>query len=194
MEQVGVDCLSRIADIPIAFTVNSIFRVEPPADGTWGLVLHEVDLQQPLVMDYDTYEERNAPAHWPEDYDVSNWAFFIAVDDGRDVGSAVVATDTPGLPFLGDRRDWALLWDIRVRPEVRRQGIGTKLLRRAADWARQRGCTQLKIDTQNINVRACRFYAKQGCKLGGIDLHTLAHVPKLAGTYPLILLLWYLDL
>ena len=34
---------------------------------------------------------------------------------------------------------------------------------------RARGFRWLKIETQNVNVPACRFYQKMGCTLGAID-------------------------
>jgi GNAT superfamily N-acetyltransferase len=50
-----------------------------------------------------------------------------------------------------------------------RRGIGSVLFRAAGDWAGARGCRWLKIETQNINLPACRFYQKMGCTLGAID-------------------------
>ncbi|MBW6513959.1 MAG: GNAT family N-acetyltransferase [Candidatus Syntrophosphaera sp.] len=35
----------------------------------------------------------------------------------------------------------------------------------ALDWARKRGCRELKVETQNNNSAAVRFYLKQGCEL-----------------------------
>ena len=71
--------------------------------------------------------------------------------------------------MLEGRRDLAVLWDIRVSPEARRQGVGSALFERVAAWAQLHGCRQLKIETQNTNVRACRFYERQGCQLRAID-------------------------
>jgi GNAT superfamily N-acetyltransferase len=93
--------------------------------------------------------------------------------------------------MLEGRGDLAVLWDIRVRPERRGQGIGPALLRGAADWARQRGCTQLKIETQNVNAPACRFYASQGCELGVIHRHAYAGQPHVAHE---TMLIWCLRL
>ena len=58
-----------------------------------------------------------------------------------------------------------------VRPDHRRRGVASKLFGAAVEWARERGCKQFKVETQNINVGACRFYQKQGCKLGAINLY-----------------------
>ena len=70
--------------------------------------------------------------------------------------------------MLGGRDDVAVLWDIRVSPRERGRGIGSALFRAAGDWAGARGCRWLKIETQNVNVPACRFYQKMGCTPGAI--------------------------
>ena len=57
--------------------------------------------------------------------------------------------------------------------------------------SRKQGCKQLKIETQNTNVPACRFYASCGCRLGAIDRYGYAHDPRVAHE---AMLLWYLDL
>jgi hypothetical protein len=36
---------------------------------------------------------------------------------------------------------------------------------------------RLDIETQNINVPACRFYAKMGCSIRAIDRHGYAELP-----------------
>jgi GNAT superfamily N-acetyltransferase len=90
--------------------------------------------------------------------------------------------------MLEGRADLAVLWDIRVAPAARRHGVGTALFEAAQIWALDNGCRQLKIETQNINVAACRFYARQGCVL-----RAARH-----GVYPEcpdeIQLLWYKDM
>ena len=84
--------------------------------------------------------------------------------------------------------DLAVLWDIRVAPSSRRCGVGTALFRAAAAWAADKGCRELKVETQNINVGACRFYARQGCVLRTARKDVY---PALADE---IQLMWYKDL
>jgi ribosomal protein S18 acetylase RimI-like enzyme len=79
--------------------------------------------------------------------------------------------------MLAGRDDVAVLWDIRVSPRERGSGIGSALFRAAGDWASARGCRRFKIETQNVNVPACRFYQKMGCTLGAIDRFTYAGQP-----------------
>ena len=74
----------------------------------------------------------------------------------------------PELEVLEGRSDLAVLWDIRVAPEVRRQGVGSSLFGAAEGWARARGCLELKVETQTINVPACHFYPRHGCVLKAV--------------------------
>ena len=59
---------------------------------------------------------------------------------------------------------------------------------RAARWASAQRCRQLRVETQNINVAACRFYAQRGCILQGVHRGIYQEVPDE------IQLLWHKDL
>jgi GNAT superfamily N-acetyltransferase len=83
------------------------------------------------------------------------------------LGGAAVALDAAAID-PSDLRELAVLWDIRVSPKSRGRGIGTQLFRAVTAWVRGRGGTRLEIETQDTNVPACRFYARQGCVLGSI--------------------------
>jgi len=191
----GAELLPQYSKIPSTFAVSSFFRVERDQGGLGGIKLIEEKVAQPYTKDYDE-EEEDRPLRWARNFDTSQWRFLLALDGDIVVGGAAVAFNTPGIYMLcgGDGQtltDIAALWDIRVSPPHRRRGVGTRLFRRAADWARQQGCKLLKIETQNINVPACRFYGKQGCGLGGIDLYGYR------GHYAVeheVRLIWYLDL
>ena len=58
---------------------------------------------------------------------------------------------------------------LRVLLRERGGGIGSALFPAAEDWARARGCRWPKIETQNVNVPACRVYHQMCCTLGAID-------------------------
>lgn len=156
-----VTALDEYATVPIAFEVRSVFEV---VEKGGRFELTERPVAVPYVKDHDAIPGEG-PAAWPQHFDVANWALFAAWRGGRRVGGAAVAFDTPGVDVLEGRRDMAALWDIRVAPDVRGMGIGTALFRAAEAWARDRGCGEIKVETQNIDVPACRFYARQGCVL-----------------------------
>ena len=189
IRQIGVDGLKQYSEISIEFTVESVLRVEEIDGGLGGLLLKDEGLEEQYVKDYDMLAQEERPTRWPERFDVSNWAFFMAFDGERPVGGAVVAYRSPKMNMLEGRSDLAVLWDLRVHPGRRREGIGTKLFQHAAEWARQRNCTQFKIETQNNNVGACKFYARQGRHLGGIVRHAYPE-PVAHET----MLLWHLNL
>ncbi len=121
--------------------------------------------------------------------DTTHWGVLSAFDNAQRIGGAVVAWKTPGILYmLENRDDQAALWDIRIHPDHRGQGVGTLLFSGAADWARDKGCRLLKIETQNNNVSACRFYERQGCNLGAINRYAYPDLPEE------IQLLWCLEL
>jgi len=93
--------------------------------------------------------------------------------------------------MLNGRGDLAALWDLRVHPDWRGRGVGKALFARATSWARQQGCTQLKVETQNVNVRACRFYADRNCELRMIDRDAYAGHAQVGREAKLY---WYRDL
>lgn len=168
--------LDQLAAISTAFLVERVLNVSLVDGGLGGVVLSEVLVEEPWIKDYDAIKGEG-PARWAERFDVTNWGLIVAHDSELRVGAAVVAFDTAGVNMLEGRLDLAVLWDIRVRPEVRSAGIGARLFSAAETWARDRGRRTLKVETQNINVPACKFYRRMGCMLGAIDRFAYADLP-----------------
>ncbi len=61
--------------------------------------------------------------------------------------------------------------DIIVGRQFRRYGIGSLLLKRASDWARNRGCWAIVLETQNVNYPAIQFYLRNGLEVWSINQH-----------------------
>ncbi len=51
---------------------------------------------------------------------------------------------------------------IYVKPAYQQQGIATRLIHTAADWARQKGFKQMASDTGLVNNAAINFHKKAG--------------------------------
>ncbi len=168
--------LTEHGRISIAFVVGQILALDLTDGGLGGMALTEIPVAAPYVKDYDAIEG-SGPAYWAQRFDVSNWAMIGAFRDGARIGGAVIAFRSAELYMLGGRDDVAVLWDIRVAPEQRGSGAGSALFRAAERWASDRGCGWLKIETQNVNIAACRFYHKMGCTLGGIDRYAYPELP-----------------
>lgn len=189
IRELGPECLEQYAEVSIRFRVESVLRLEEVERGLGGLLLREEPVAEPYVKDYDE-EDDEPPARWRKRFDVSNWGFFLAFDGTRPVGGTTAVYRTPNVWMLDRRDDLAVLWDLRIHPDYRGQGIGRQLFQRVVNWARARDCRQLKIETQNTNVRACRFYASMGCHLGAINRYGYQD-PRVADE---VMLFWYLDL
>ncbi len=179
-----VSSLAQYGQIPIAFEVREILDVVATRHEPGGLRLVPRALAEPYMKDYDA-ELANRPTQWAARFDLSHWGFLIAMLDGEHVGGAAIAWDCPQVDLLESRSHLAILWDLRVAPAARRQGVGTALFNEAERWAAARGARMLKVETQNVNVAACSFYAAHGCTLGAIDRFAYADLPDEAQ------LLWY---
>ncbi len=171
-----IDALKDYSRVPIAFLVERRFRVEPVDHGLGGFLLVEEKVEPPYVKDYDS-DKGEGPMRWRKRWNIEHWGVLSAFDGERRVGGVVVAYDTEGLFMLEGRKDLAAVWDIRIHPDYRGRGIGSQLFQRAVNWARARGGRHLTAETQNINVPACRFYAKQGCELRAIDRYAYPDHP-----------------
>lgn len=151
--------LHRYVTIPSVFEARTVFDIVESAN---GIELREREIAQPYYKDYDAVEN---PMEWPTRFDVSNWTLIGAFSAGERVGGVVGAFGTPKLDMLEGRDDLVVLWDIRVSSKARRLGVGSALFRSIEAWGRAKDCRELKVETQNTNVAACRFYAHHGCRL-----------------------------
>ncbi len=181
-----MQALEAHASVPIAFRVERTWRprAAPVADDAAWV---EDVCAAPYVKDYDL-SEGNHPTDWPLRFDTRRWGLLSAWRGARRVGGAVLAHATPGLELLEGRDDRLLLWDLRVAPEQRGRGVGTALFDAARSWGRERGCIELQVETQNINLPACHFYRARGCQLAAVDPAAYPHLPHE------IQLIWRLDL
>ena len=168
--------------VPIRFTTLTALDARPLPYGGFELV--ERSLPTPIEKDYDAIAG-DGPVRWKSRFDVSRWGVLVARAQGERVGGAVLVADTSGVDMLEGRSDLAVLWDLRVSPEWRGRGVGTRLFHAAEDWARRREKAELKIEAQNINPAACRFYAQRGCKLRSVNADAY---PTLPGE---VQFLWY---
>jgi ribosomal protein S18 acetylase RimI-like enzyme len=187
IEEEPLEWLAEHAQISIAFEVRSKLAVSLRAGGLGGIVLDEQPVVPPYTKDYDA-PKGAGPTWWPTRFDTSQWGLLAAHDANRRVGGAVVAFGSGDVLLLDGRTDLAAIWDLRIVADRRGGGIASMLFNAAEAWARERGCRQLKVETQNINVPASRFYAHMGCALGAINRFAYPDHPDETQ------LLWFKDL
>jgi ribosomal protein S18 acetylase RimI-like enzyme len=182
-----IERLEEQGELSIAFVVDRMLVPTLVEGGLGGVTFAEHPVTPSVVKDYDVLDGEG-PLRWRRSFDVSRWGFLSAWEGDDRVGGAVIAFDTPDVHLLDGRRDVAALWDLRVHPDRRSSGVGTLLWRGFEDWARARGCRDVKVETQNNNVTACRFYVRMGCSLGALHRFRYPDLPDE------IQLLWYKSL
>lgn len=172
------------AAVPIAFQVERALIWTPQLG---PLAFREEALASPWLKDYDL-EPGAHPTSWPDRFDTARWHVFTAHQATAHVGGLVLILGSAEIEMLEGRTDLALIWDLRVAPEARGSGVGRALLHEAETLALAHGCSELKVETQNINTGACRFYARAGFELRSIDHSAYPGLPDE------IQMLWYKSL
>jgi ribosomal protein S18 acetylase RimI-like enzyme len=172
----GPSALSTYATVPIAFEVNAVLDEGTLDTRRRGDALRAIPLDTPYTKDYDRHPG-NHPMEWPTRFHMASWGFLGAYDHGTRVGSAVIVVADTQVELLEGQSDVALLWDLRVAPAARRLGVGRALLDRAEEWAWERGARWMRVETQQVNVPACRFYVARGFTLEHIRRGVYAELP-----------------
>lgn len=174
--------------IPMLVHVSSYYRIDKINRGLGGFNFVETPVE-PYIKDFCTGEDESVE-RWKR-FDLSKWAFFMAFDGECPVGAATVASRDKEVNMLAGRNDLAVLWDIRVDDAYKHQGIGQALFDMAVKWSLEQGMAQMKIECQNNNVPAVKFYHKQGAVLSAIDEYAYYNEVEYRHEAQFI---WYLDL
>jgi GNAT superfamily N-acetyltransferase len=85
-------------------------------------------------------------------------ALFVAEVDGRPAGCAYLVT----LVDYFNQRPHAHLSVLAVTAEAEGKGVGSALLDRSQDWARERGSDRLTLSALVTNARARALYERRG--------------------------------
>ena len=125
-------------------------------DGEWRT--REELFDRPVQKKYPNFDGATA-----EDYlRGEGHAAFLAFDNGECVGQVLLS------------RGWnrvAVVEDLSVAQLRRGQGIGTRLVQKAWEWAAEMGLMALSAECQDNNLLANRFFANMGFEIGGVNTH-----------------------
>ncbi|MGA9288738.1 MAG: GNAT family N-acetyltransferase [Anaerobacillus sp.] len=88
--------------------------------------------------------------------------------------------------IIRDQNRFCYIENIATVKEYRQHGIGNQLLNQAEEWAKKHQLIGMSLETQDDNLRACRFYVNQGFILGGADTLKQSVNPTIETT-----LYWY---
>ncbi|MEU1408320.1 GNAT family N-acetyltransferase [Streptomyces sp. NPDC005728] len=101
--------------------------------------------------------------------DPLGWQLEVTDAGGHHIATAILRAPTP------DTADMAVLWQLTVRTEHRRRGIGTHLLGQCLHLAHVHGAPRLTADVPGSDVPAARLLAKAGFL--PVDALTVYHCP-----------------
>lgn len=133
------------------FTV--IGRIIPKyEDGIWSYLEEIFDEQ--YIKQYDMESIDNSYI------DDKNKAVYLYYEKGECTGQIRLREHWNGFAFIEE---------ISVTKGRRNKGIGTALLNKAMEWAKQNDLIGLMLETQDVNLFACRFYAKNKFMIGAVD-------------------------
>lgn len=189
-KQVDEKYFSQYDLIPMLVHVSSYYQIDKINRGLGGFSLVEIPTE-PFIKDFDDGSIHDFASAQAKKFDVTNWGFFMAFDKEQAVGGAIIASRTKEVIMLSGRDDLAVLWDIRVADKYKCQGIGQTLFNMAVEWSRSEGLAQMKIECQNNNVPAVKFYHKQGAVLSAIDEYAYYNEPQYRHETQFI---WFLNL
>jgi len=108
---------------------------------------------------------------------------FVALEDDQIVGAAIINQQQvdvyEGAAWIYPARDEEVmvLHTLVISPKNARRGYGEAFVRFYEDYARETGCSVLRIDTNERNLRARAMYKKLGyresdmvpCQFNGMD-------------------------
>ncbi len=156
--------IPKLIDIRPGFETDKIMRIRQTGTGhEIGWELYEVTLEKPYNKghgyDFDATERENIRQRLAQDDTLIEVA--IEQDTHRIIGILDV-----------EQRTWnntVWIWNIMLDESVRGSGIGTRMIERTIEWAKRKKARAIMLETQTNNVPACRFYAKMGFELVGIN-------------------------
>lgn len=134
----------------------------------------------------ELYEQSYMKAYEDDSWDCaayidnSDKTVFFAYSDKECIGQIVL------------KRDWnryAFIEDISVAKSARGQGVGTGLIQKAIEWAKNANLHGLALETQDNNLWACRFYAKCGFVIGAVNTMLYRNF----GNHDEVAVFWYLQ-
>ena len=154
MEIVKID-QHNLADINKANQPFEIIgKIKPTfADGIWTYTEELIEQSYTKIYPNDTRDY----ATYIDNHDKT---VFLAYSDTECIGQIVLKRDWNGYAFIED---------ICVAKPARGQGVGTDLIKKATEWAKNANLKGLSLETQDNNLLACRFYAKCGFVIGAVN-------------------------
>ena len=122
-------------------------------DDGWTISLRKEMFDKPFV-------KCNENDKTVQDYKGDSEIYFAFID-GEEAGQLQIE--------LQDFSKSMRVWDIDVWPRFKGMGVGTALMEKCIERAREMGARRIVLETQSSNLPAIDFYRKMGFDLVGLD-------------------------
>ena len=76
-----------------------------------------------------------------------------------DSSSNLPSNDNPSVEFIIEKEECEIC---SLNSFIENKGIGTNLINKVKEYAKQKNCTRLKLITTNDNIRGLEFYQRRG--------------------------------
>lgn len=149
--------LNLCCQLSMSYTTDYVWQMQTRENGrTIDVRFDTVRLPRPMRVDYPRSPDELA-LHWQQD------GCFLVARQGDD--EVIGFLDAWPQPWQN------LLWisNLVIDQNYRRQGFGSRLLKSARRWARERELAQLMLEVQTKNHPAISFAQKHGFQFCGYN-------------------------
>jgi ribosomal protein S18 acetylase RimI-like enzyme len=150
----------RIYTLHVQNSLAQVERIVPQAEVSFAFELVETLVDPPLYKDYrvtgHTLAGEEAKVQQVE-------GGYVALANERIAGCVLLNVE--------EARSVVRIEELIIGHLYRRYGVGTLLLNCAADWARERDCWAITLETQSSNFPAIQFYLRNGFEIWSIQRH-----------------------
>ncbi len=105
-------------------------------------------LNDNALLNYENYLRENMKS---DDY-----LFLVALDKEKVVGRAVCQIEKYPPIFLKEK--YGHIWELEVKQEYQRKGVGEKLLNRMIDWCKSKDVSRIELEVQPKNTKGYSFW------------------------------------
>lgn len=109
---------------------------------------------------FETESEKTSPVYMDELLNNSALIFFVAEQDAEIIGGLTAHI----LPSLYSEKPEVFIYDIAVKQNLQRKGIGGKLINHLLEYCSKLGYREVFVPALTEDVHACNFYKKIGAE------------------------------
>lgn len=138
------------------------------------LTRQDINLARQLILLFDDVFETEHPCP-DETYQAKlleyhDFMVYVAMKKDEVVGGLTAYE----LPMFSGESTEVFIYDLAVKPEFQRQGVGKRLISAIREYCRQQGIKDIFVVANEEDAHAVNFYRNTGGKMEKVNLFTYA--------------------